>query len=316
MDARSAPLTLIERARQDLPNFFSLLVFFFTTALLFRSWEFALTITASLGFHELGHAAALSWLGLEWRIAFGFVGAWTWSDAGQREQLSEIANVFVHISGPFFSLVLAVAALALNILAFPGDHHLLTLTNFSAQVGFLNLLPLSTVSDGGKIVRRIITSVDGKHRQRAILLPLVVAVVMLILYTWVQLPNVHVDTSPHFVIGLLLIGIWMASSMLLEARFMERRSGRQKSLLGRNAALVPDPIPVTGQAEKIDTGDRTIHPRPMTIRQVFLLTILLWDMLAVYLVIITRTPFWLEPNYVEGSLKNVMVLLNWLAKLI
>ena len=30
---------------------------FFATALFFRSWEFALITTASLGCHELGHAA-------------------------------------------------------------------------------------------------------------------------------------------------------------------------------------------------------------------------------------------------------------------
>lgn len=334
MNAPVARLTLIQRARQDLRNFLSLLVFFFATALFFRSWEFALITTASLGFHELGHAAALSWLKLEWRIAFGIVGAWTWSDAGERARLPEMANVFVHISGPFFSLVLAGAALALNRLLFPNDRHLLILANFSAQVGFLNLLPLGPVTDGGKIVRRIVASVSGKHRLHAILLPLTAATLMFTLYAWAQLPQTNGDSSSSFAVSLLLIGIWMASSMLLEAHHVERRQMAQLS-----RPVVQNPIPVTGMMDRSSlerasperaspervSQERASQERapitvtsgaPMTIRHVALITLLLWDMLAVYLIIMIRTPFWLEPIYVEGSLKNVMDVLQWLAKLI
>lgn len=273
-------LVWFQRAGDDLPNLLSLLIFFGATALIFRSPQFALVVTASLGFHELGHAAALAWRGLEWRIHFGLVGAWTWSPRTERERLSHLANAIIHLGGPLFSLLFALLALGLQAIWKPADHHLLTLANFSAQVGFLNLLPLGSLTDGGKIVRRMIASVDGSRRAWAVMLPMVVTALMLVLYALVQLPHLSGENPVPFLLSLLLVGLWMASSLLIEAK----RVGRRNDAPGE----------------------------PMTAGQVYFLLLVMWDLLVLGLIITAATPFWLTPEYVLGSLRNLVAVLGLL----
>ena len=172
----------MQRAWADMPNLLSLLVFFGATGLIFRSLEFALVVTASLGFHELGHAAMLAWYGLDWRITFGIVGAWTWSPQPDRERLTQFANVMIHLSGPLFSFLLALLALGVQTAWQPQDRHLLILASFSAQVGFLNLLPLGPLTDGGKIVQRMMASLGGALQKRMAILPVFVTALMLAFY--------------------------------------------------------------------------------------------------------------------------------------
>jgi hypothetical protein len=275
------------RAVADLPNLFSLLVFFAVTALIFRSVQFALVVTASLGFHELGHAAALAWYGLDWRISFGVVGAWTWSPLAERQRLSHLANSIIHLSGPFFSLLLALLALGIQAIWQPPDRHLVTLASFSAQVGFINLLPLGPLSDGGKIVRRMMVSLNGSKKTKTILLPVSISVLMLVLYGLVILPELHAPAArasqlTPFLLELLLVGVWMTGSLLIESR--------------RAALLIPQ------------TGESPPESR-MTPGEVSYLILVIWDLLVVALVISAATPFWLAPEYLLGSLRNVMTLL-------
>ncbi|HVP22124.1 MAG TPA: hypothetical protein VMS73_09720, partial [Anaerolineaceae bacterium] len=288
----SSHFPLIDRARKELPAFLSFLAFFFVTALFFRSWEFALIVAASLGFHELGHAAALSWLGLDWRISFGFLGAWTWSNAEQRARLPQIANVSIHMMGPVFSLLLAVMALVLHNLFFPADRNLLILANFSAHIGFLNLLPIGAITDGGKVVRAIVTSVDGLNRLREILFAASITILIFVLYAWVQLPRLNTDTALYFIAGLLLIWVWMLDSLHLEASSAQRRKQNHPT-----QSVAQGCIPVTGHPERVKPA------LPLSFWQIVIVILLLWEMLAAYLVIILGTPFWLDPIYVEGALK-------------
>ncbi len=276
----------IRRALSDLPNFFSILVFMAVTAVLFRSWQFALVVTASLGFHELGHAAALSWYGSEWRITFGIVGAWTWSPLPARERLSQLANVIIHLCGPLFSLLLALIALGLQNIWHPVDRHLLTLANFSAQVGLLNLLPLGSLTDGGKIVRRMISSLDSSRRKWMAILPISVTLLMVVVYGLVEAPHIVQAQSTPFMLGLLLVGVWMASSMLIE---------------GLRAADIRSQKPAPES--------------PLTTGQVVFLLLVLWDLLVLGLIITEATPFWLTPAYVLGSLRNLVSLLHLLRQL-
>lgn len=270
---------LARRTREDVPNFLSLMVFFLVTALLFRSWEFALIVTASLGFHELGHAAALSYLGLEWRITFGLVGAWTWSPGAERARLSQLANAVVHLAGPVFSLLLALLALTMHALWHPVDEHLLTLANFSAQVGFLNLLPLGNLTDGGKIVHRMITSLDRPARAWAVLLPLLVSALMLVIYSLFQIPVMGEKSPAPFLLGLLLVGFWLASSLAITGQWrLARRKHPQWRSFGVN----------------------------MTRQQAYALIVVVWVLLALGLIISAATPFWLSPEYLLGSLRNVV----------
>ena len=294
---------LARRAWEDIPNLLSLLVFFTVTALLFRSLEFALIVTASLGFHELGHAVALTYLGLEWRITFGWVGAWTWSPSAQRARLSQFANAFVHLAGPFFSLLLALVALALQALWQPGgsssgNNHLLILANFSAQVGVINLLPFGSLTDGGKIVQRITESLDRASRPWVVLLPLLVSALMLVLYSLVELPRQGAQAGAPFLLGLLLVGFWLASSLAISAR-TGSASAAAASATAASATAAAAP------AHRLD--------RRMTALQVFFLILLVWDLLVLGLILSASTPFWLSPEYLMGSLRNVvdvLILLN------
>jgi len=265
------------RGIDELPDLLALLVFCSVTALLFRSWEFALIVTASLGFHELGHAAALAWHRLDYRISFGLVGAWTWSPADQRANLSHLSNTLIHLAGPFFSLLLALLAMGLQVLWQPQDDHLPLLANFSAQVCLLNLLPFGNLTDGGKIARRMIDSLDPSCRWRVALLQVGITLLLLGLYVFLELPHLQGGNPAHFLLSLLLVGCWMVSSMLLEANRAPRTS--------------PD------------------SSKQMTPGQVYFMSFIMWDLLALGLSISAATPFWLAPEFVMGSLRNIAAVI-------
>lgn len=268
------------RIWEEVPGLVSLMLFLVVTALLFRSWEFGLIVTASLGFHELGHLAALSWYHLDGRICFGLAGAYTWSSMPARARLSQMANVYIHLTGPVFSLILSGLALLLNSLWQPESRHLLILANFSAQVGLLNLLPAGPLTDGGKVIQRMLSSLGGQRRRWVTVLPVVFSVILLTLFLLVELPRFYAHESNSFLLGLLLVGIWLAGTLLLEARQVDRRITRA--------------------------------PRPMNVRQAGLVLLIIWNLMAFYVLILTATPFWLEPRYIRGSLENVLDVLRFL----
>jgi hypothetical protein len=305
---------------EDLPNLISLLVFFGTTAFLFRSWRFALIVTASLGFHELGHAALLAYFRLNWRISFGLVGAWTWSPMDERARLSQFANAAIHLAGPFFSLLLALIALGLHAWLRPESQHLLLLANFSATVGFLNLLPLGPLSDGGKVMRRLVDSLHGPARAWAVLLPMLVSALALLLYAMGVLLRLSSQASSAFILALLLVGLWMGSSLLIEARRRPASAPLSttaaplpaKAAPLTKAAVIPDAaasIPVTGK-----TAAAPAAPAGMTSMQGSLVLVTIWDLLVLGLMLINATPFWLAPEFLLGSLRNVVDVLRLLAQ--
>lgn len=259
------------RAWDDLSGLVSLLLFLGGTALIFRSWEFGLIVTASLGFHELGHAAAIGLHGLKSRISFGLVGAWTWSPLQERQKLSDLQNIFIHLAGPLFSLLLAAVAVALRAYFPAADQHLGVLANFSAQVGLLNLLPLGALTDGGKIVRRLVAPLDAGSRAEAALLPLSCTALMLVACSLLSSPNGGWRS-------ILLIGLWLGGSLIFEAR--------------RPAPAAPLPA------------------RQVTRTQAFALVGVAWGLLLLSVAIIAATPFWLEPGFVMGMVNNVLVVLR------
>lgn len=264
--------------RKEFKELLSLLLFLVVTALLFRSWEFALIVTACLGFHELGHAAALTWFRVEYRIYFGVVGAWTWSRLEDRARLSQLANVYVHLAGPLFSLGLAFIALGLHYVWQPSSQHLMILANFSAQIGLLNLLPLGSLTDGGKVLRRTAVSVKSGRGNSLLMALMTAAVLSPLIYSILRLSWLGIFNLTPDLLGFTLIGVWMGASLLLEMR-----RGEVNSLVGG---------------------------RLMTPRQVIFIMLLLWDMLAAMQLVVMTTPFWLAPQYVLGSLENAQALLN------
>lgn len=269
--------------RDDLPGLISLVVFLGITAVIFRSWEFAFLVTASLGFHELGHALALAWFRLDFRIYFGVVGAYTWSRLPERAALSHMANSAVHLAGPLFSLILALLALGLHSIWQTNSDHLLVLANFSAQVGFLNLLPLGALTDGGKALRRMALSVGHKPVRVVMVLLCSVAFLAPLLPVGRQILQDGVRQLPATGGGFVLIGVWLMASLLIELR----------------------------RGDLSETAPR----RLLSARQVIFLALIIWDMLAALLLVILTTPFWLQPRYVLGSLANIELLLAWLVKM-
>jgi len=268
--------------RRELPQVLSLLLFLVVTALLFRSMEFALIVTASLGFHELGHAAALSWYRLDYRIFFGVVGAWTWSPSEERSRLSQLSNTYIHLAGPVFSLILSLAAMVLDLLWKPASSHLLVLANFSAQIGLINLLPVGVYTDGGKILRRMAMSVNmGKGKTTVLLLSGASVLAPALYAAWQML-----QAGPHLpasVLWLLLIGVWLVASVVSEMR---------------------------GEGSPTFTALRPMKP----LHAAFLI-LLIWDMLAVLFFIMIKTPFWLAPEYLLGYLENIKITAGWLLRL-
>lgn len=264
----------------ELPNLLSLLIFLGATALIFRSWEFGLIVTACLGFHELGHAAALWRYGLEYRISFGWVGAWTWSPLKERQRLSHLQNVIIHLAGPLASLLLAGIALWLWQFFPQTGRHLGILANFSAQVGLLNLLPLGSLTDGGKIMRRLALSLDGAGRATAVMLPTGAAGLVLAAYNLAGLRGGAGTRPGGYLLGAAIIGLWIGCSLLFEGR--------------RPAFAEVDPA-------------RRASPW-----QAFGCIAGVWGLLILGMAITTATPFWLTPEYLMGTLSNVMAVLRLL----
>lgn len=306
MNSRPFSPGLAHRAWDDLPDLLSLLAFFTATALLFRSVEFALIVTASLGFHELGHVALIAYFKLDWRITFGFAGAWTSSRLDARARLSNLANSGIHLAGPAFSLLLALAAALLGVFCFPNDPYLLRLTNFSATVALLNLLPLGSITDGGKVLRRAGAALRGRARAWVVILPLLFTLGLLAL---TLLADVHIQDWPLFACGLLLAGLWMALSVLRETHPGAR---------ARKAQYAGAPGPLFVPVTSLNAGPAAAQAAParrMSRRQAFLVVLMVWALLALALVLAARTPFWLAPDYLLGIMRNVLDALGLLAGL-
>lgn len=274
------PSFLMEsQTRYDLFGIISLIVFFAISALLFRSVDFAFIVVASLGFHELGHATAMARLGLRFHISFGLIGASTWSSSRQRYWLSPFQNAAIHLAGPLFSLLLALLALGLHEILHESGDHFLILANFSAQLGFFNLLPLGSLTDGGKTVQLVMGSLSRRQRVHTVFLPLLFTIFMLLLYWLEVFSRTGVQLSANFVFGLVLVAAWLAGSMLIEK-------------------------------QRIEEAVATPKPHPITVVQVFWLVLLLWGMLIFFLEIMVATPFWLAPEFVRGCYQNLLDLLT------
>lgn len=265
---------------EELPDLLSLVLFWGATVFIFRSWEFGLFVTASLGFHELGHAAVLRKYGLPYRIGFSWAGAWIWSPLEERRRLSHWQNGMIHLGGPLFSLVLALAALSLGRL-FPGAGlRLGILANFSAQVALLNLLPLGGLTDGGKIMRRLVGSLKGDSRLAAMILPMAFTALLLIVNDLLALPRIKGVTASSYALCVILIGLWVGAYLMIEAR--------------RRPFAGDDP------------------EQPMSPHQALGLIAVVWGMLILGLTITVVTPFWLAPDYVLGIYQNVIGLAHLL----
>jgi hypothetical protein len=237
----------------------SIVGFAVAVAILFYSWQLAWMITAGLAFHELGHVLVIWALGIDWEIGFSGLGAWTRTPIQARRRLNHFWNSVIHLAGPLFSLLLALLAILIQLLARPDEDYWLRLANFNALLAVLNLLPLGELSDGGKLVRRLFASVSAKVEEKMLflvgLVPLLFAMIVLALrFDW------------HKVLALLVIVVWFVINIIV--------------------------------ARRHDDPDEAYSPRAMSGRQAFGLLMIALAAFLAGIVVVLLTPFWLTEQHV------------------
>lgn len=251
---------------QELRSLLSLLAFVLGVAFIFQSWEIAILITAALGVHELGHILAISLSGIDWATGFSISGAWTSTPKGERRALNHFTNAIIHLAGPLFNLIYGFLALSIPWALGLNRNYWLRAANLSATVGLINVLPIGRVSDGGKAIHRIFSSLDERNERWLLPAPLL----WLLSLLWL------VVVTPYNWIGNLtlgLIGLWFVVGLLRES-------------------LRDDPA-------------EAASPRAMTRNQGFLLISYIVILSLTSTVIILLTPLWLTEDHVFGMVRGL-----------
>jgi len=137
-------------------------VLFAAGSLAAYSWlfsiEFAIALILCLVFHEYGHIKAMKYFGLKTKGIYliPFVGGLALSDSKINTRWQDVV---ISIMGPFFGLILSVAAL---IGYWITDIEVLAgIAVFNAILNLFNLLPILPL-DGGHVLKSIAFSVNSK----------------------------------------------------------------------------------------------------------------------------------------------------------
>jgi len=225
------------RLREELRGLFSLLVFVACVAFAFQSWELSLMWASALGIHEMGHILMISLLKIDWKMGFGIMGAWTETPLEERKALGHFRNSLIHLAGPLFSMVYALIAIGIHMAWHPDSDHLLRLASFSAQIGLFNLLPLGNASDGGKIIHRILASLDDRGDREITLVPILLLLCLPLGYTVVALFQQGWGKLTTTSVGIL--GTITAIGVLLTLWLIRGHStGRRSARSGRRERVV------------------------------------------------------------------------------
>ena len=223
------------RLREELRGLSSLLVFVGCVAFAFQSWELSLMWASALGIHEMGHILMISLLRIDWKMGFGIMGAWTETPLEERKALGHFKNSVIHLAGPIFSMLYALIAIGIHMAWHPDSDHLLRLASFSAQVGLFNLLPLGNASDGGKIIHRVLASLDNRGNREITLMPILLLLCLPLGYTVVALLQQGWDKLTTTSVGMLgtitatgvLLTLWLVRSQSA-GRNLEKSAGRER----------------------------------------------------------------------------------------
>lgn len=259
---------------EEFRGLLSLLLFLSVTAVLLQSISLAILITASLGFHELGHILLLSLEGIPWRLRFGGLGAWTETPLKPRAQLSSWTNSLIHLAGPIFSLIYAMLALVVHHFWLPDQPHLLQLANLNAQIALFNLLPLGEASDGGKFMHKAFASLNEVDDRRILLLggSWGLGVISGTLAVGARQQGWSVITPT--LVGYLLMTAWLLVGMLVE--------------------------------KKNDNPLDSSSPRAMSYSEVRWLMVVLGGLLLVSTALAFITPFWLPPEHILSVIDSLL----------
>lgn len=191
--------------KKELGGALVLALLMLVVAVLSWSPETSLFFVASLGFHELGHLIPIMILGIPAYLTVAIWGVATVSDQKERAKLSEFLNAMIHLGGPAFNLVFALAALYMYQQDGSTNPYWLRLANTNALIGFVNILILGNTSDGGKFFRRLYASMPEWLDNMVMLL---VSAASLSVLTWVA-----VGKGPSSVIWLAIIAVWVVISV-------------------------------------------------------------------------------------------------------
>jgi len=223
-------------------------------------------VTAALGIHELGHIFVISLFGVEWTTGFSIIGAWTSTPQAERQGLNHFANAVIHLAGALFNLLYAFLALSIPRAFGLNRNYWLRVANLSATVGLINLLPIGRLSDGGKVIHRIFSSLDERNERW--LLPAPVLWLLSLLWLIVVTPYSWIGT-----LTLGLIGIWFVFGLLRES-------------------LQDDPAEAASS-------------QAMTRNQGFLLISYMVIVSLTSTAIILSTPLWLTEGHVFGMVRGL-----------
>lgn len=197
--------------KRELRALVSPILFAIVVAFIFQSWEIGLMLTASLGFHELGHIALIWIQRMEWELGFGAMGVWTKSSLEQRNVLSHFANSLIHLAGPACSFIFALISLGIFIIKEPSADrgYWLYLSNLNALLALLNLLPMGNLSDGGKFAKRLFASLSTRDEIRLL------SLLAITIPSWLGLLN-KMDLARAASLGVPVL--WLLVSMIIESR--------------------------------------------------------------------------------------------------
>lgn len=195
-------------------------VLFAAGSLAAYSWlfsiEFAIALILCLVFHEYGHIKAMKYFGLKTKGIYliPFVGGLALSDDKINTRWQDVV---ISIMGPFFGLILSVAALVGYWLT---DIEILAgIAVFNALLNLFNLLPILPL-DGGHVLKSIAFSINSKLGLIACILGAVFGIYI----------------SYHF--GLALLGFLLAIGSIEIFFEYKRRHLSQLLPLNRYAQIV------------------------------------------------------------------------------
>jgi hypothetical protein len=224
-------LTLNSRLNSTMRGLISAAVFALGLSFMFQSWDIALVITLSLGFHELGHILVIQAMGVKWEFGFSYMGAWTRTPLKTREAIGHFGNSLIHLAGPLFSFLLSVIAIAVYLIGDRSIHSFfwIRLANFSVLLAITNLLPIGAMSDGGKFLRRLSASFTHQDRVRYFILAIQLFVVF----------------SEHFkefnsarTISLAIFALWFFAGFLMNLKSETTEAPDSGSMTQRQAGIL------------------------------------------------------------------------------
>jgi Zn-dependent protease len=210
----------------------------------------AVVLTAVILIHELGHATAMRWTGMQVRgvLFLPFLGAATLPEHTFRSRWDEVR---VTLAGPLTGVPVALAGWAILALELPWTGVGTALITFGLFLNLLNLIPLLPL-DGGRILICLVAGLPRRTRAFASFLPPAVVFVALV--------YVGPDAFAFVVAVLLAFSFVMTRLGLRRQLFHQWMLDAGLPLLGMREALRDITHALTGVASEDADGGVAIRP--------------------------------------------------------